>query len=164
MGMTGVAELLRKSGAFFIRRRFGNDILYWAIISEYVRRTLIQGGHPMEFFIEGTRSRTGKSLSPKIGLCIIKQHISSIPGDSVDDTGHKICHFVFNISGLLTQILELVRSREVPDVLLLPITMSYDRTLEEKLYAHELLGQPKPKESTNVSGHNLHVSDRKINK
>lgn len=67
MNMTGVAELLRKSGAFFIRRRFGNDILYWAIISEYVRRTIMHGGHPMEIFVEGTRSRTGKSLSPKTG-------------------------------------------------------------------------------------------------
>ncbi len=160
MGMTGVAELLRKSGAFFIRRRFGNDILYWAIISEYVRRTLIQGGHPMEFFIEGTRSRTGKSLSPKIGLWIINTLIQYQWILLMTILSHKI----FNISGLLTQILELVRSREVPDVLLLPITMSYDRTLEEKLYAHELLGQPKPKESTNVSDHNLPVSDRKINK
>lgn len=52
--------------------------------------------------------------------------------------------------------MELVRKREVPDVLILPITMSYDRTLEEKLYAHELLGQPKPKESTNVR-QNKHV-------
>lgn len=67
MNMTGVAELLRKSGAFFIRRRFGNDALYWGIITEYLSRTLLHGGHPMEFFIEGTRSRTGKSLSPKIG-------------------------------------------------------------------------------------------------
>ncbi|CAL8081175.1 unnamed protein product [Orchesella dallaii] len=117
MNMTGVAELLRKSGAFFIRRRFGNDILYWAIITEYVSRTLLQGGHPMEIFIEGTRSRTGKSLPPK--------------------------------TGLLTTILELVRTREIPDILILPISMSYDRTLEETLYAHELLGQPKPKESTN---------------
>jgi len=54
-------------------------------------------------------------------------------------------------TGLLTAILDLVRQREIPDILILPISISYDRTLEESLYARELLGQPKPKESTNVS-------------
>lgn len=65
------------------------------------------------------------------------------------DTADALTYFCFN-TGLLSSILELVRTREVPDILILPISMSYDRTLEEKLYAHELLGQPKPKESTNV--------------
>ncbi len=67
MGMTGVGEMLRKSGAFYIRRRFGGDILYWALISEYVKKAVLEGGHPMEMFVEGTRSRSGKSLKPKIG-------------------------------------------------------------------------------------------------
>jgi glycerol-3-phosphate O-acyltransferase len=67
MGMMGVAELLRKAGAFFIRRRFGNDSLYWALISEYVNTAILQGSHPLEMFVEGTRSRSGKSLYPKIG-------------------------------------------------------------------------------------------------
>ena len=56
-----------------------------------------------------------------------------------------------NFTGLLSAILEMVWNGDVPDILILPISMSYDRTLEERLYAHELLGQPKPKESTNVS-------------
>lgn len=36
----------------------------------------------------------------------------------------------------------------VPDVLIVPISISYDRVLEENLFAQELLGIPKPKEST----------------
>ena len=38
----------------------------------------------------------------------------------------------------------------LPDILLFPISISYERTLEEDLFARELLGTPKPKESTSV--------------
>jgi len=54
----------------------------------------------------------------------------------------------------LSCVLELLSNAAgengIPDILILPISMSYDRTLEEQLYAHELLGKPKPKESTNL--------------
>ena len=36
----------------------------------------------------------------------------------------------------------------VPDIMIVPISISYDRVLEENLFAQELLGIPKPKEST----------------
>lgn len=39
----------------------------------------------------------------------------------------------------------------LPDIKLVPISISYERTLEEALFARELLGVPKPKESTTVS-------------
>lgn len=56
------------SGAFFMRRSFAEDPLYWACFSEYVQETVGNGDQPLEFFIEGTRSRTGKCLHPKVGL------------------------------------------------------------------------------------------------
>lgn len=34
------------------------------------------------------------------------------------------------------------------DIVIVPVSMNYDKILEEKLYAYELLGFPKPKEST----------------
>lgn len=40
MGMKFVGEMLRMSGAFFIRRSFGGDKLYWSVFSEYVRTIL----------------------------------------------------------------------------------------------------------------------------
>lgn len=40
---------------------------------------------------------------------------------------------------------------QVPDVLFVPVNVSYDRIFEESLFAYELLGIPKPKESTSVS-------------
>uniref|UniRef100_A0A3P9I914 Glyceronephosphate O-acyltransferase n=1 Tax=Oryzias latipes TaxID=8090 RepID=A0A3P9I914_ORYLA len=67
MGMKVVGEMLRMSGAFFIRRSFGGDKLYWAVFSEYVKTMLRNGFAPLEFFLEGTRSRTSKSLTPKLG-------------------------------------------------------------------------------------------------
>lgn len=63
-----VTWLLRRCGAFFMRRSFKEDPLYWACFSEYVQEIVGNGDQPLEFFIEGTRSRVGKSLHPKVGL------------------------------------------------------------------------------------------------
>ena len=48
-------------------------------------------------------------------------------------------------------VLDLYTNARVPDLLICPITFSYDRIPEESLYAYELLGIPKPKESLRVS-------------
>ena len=54
---------------------------------------------------------------------------------------------------MLSASLESYFKAEVPDVMIVPISISYERILEESLYAYELLGIPKPKESTSVSLH-----------
>ncbi len=59
--------IFRKSGAYFIRRSFGKDKLYTSLFKAYIR-TLMHEGYFQEFFIEGTRSRTGKILPPRTGL------------------------------------------------------------------------------------------------
>jgi len=61
-----VGRLLRGSGAFFLRRSF-NSVLYSTIFSEYLS-SLITHGVSIEYFIEGTRSRTGRLLHPKAGM------------------------------------------------------------------------------------------------
>jgi glycerol-3-phosphate O-acyltransferase len=43
------------------------DPLYTAIFSAYIEH-LLADGQSLEFFVEGTRSRSGKMLHPKIGL------------------------------------------------------------------------------------------------
>ena len=53
--------------------------------------------------------------------------------------------------GLLTMVLDAFHSGQVPDITIIPVNISYDRTLEEVLFAYELLGIAKPKESTSVS-------------
>ena len=62
-----VGTLLRKGGAFFMRRSFQNDTLYKAVFEEYLGQ-LFSKGYSVEYFIEGTRSRTGRILKPKTGL------------------------------------------------------------------------------------------------
>lgn len=47
-------------------------------------------------------------------------------------------------------LLEPFFKGEVFDITLVPVSISYDRVLEESLLAQELLGIPKPKESTKV--------------
>ncbi|MBM4364421.1 MAG: 1-acyl-sn-glycerol-3-phosphate acyltransferase, partial [Deltaproteobacteria bacterium] len=62
-----LGPVFRRAGAFFIRRSFKGDRLYGSVVETYVRR-LIREGFPIELFVEGGRSRTGKLLPPKFGL------------------------------------------------------------------------------------------------
>ena len=59
--------IFRKSGAFFLRRGFKGNELYAEVFTRYVK-VLLKEGLPLEFFIEGGRSRTGKMVMPKYGL------------------------------------------------------------------------------------------------
>ena len=76
--MQGISPLLRRSGAFFLRRTFGSDKLYRTVFSEYVKAVLCSGDCPMEFFVEGTRSRTGKSLHPRLGRQACRSQIETM--------------------------------------------------------------------------------------
>lgn len=62
-----IGSILRKGGAFFIRRSFSGNRIYAHTFSEYVN-FLLQNSFPIEFFQEGGRSRIGKLLSPKMGM------------------------------------------------------------------------------------------------
>jgi glycerol-3-phosphate O-acyltransferase len=62
-----IGPIFRRAGAFFIRRSFKGDRLYAAVVDAYIRR-LIRDGYPIELFLEGGRSRTGKLLEPKFGI------------------------------------------------------------------------------------------------
>ncbi|KAL3901083.1 MAG: hypothetical protein SGCHY_000870 [Lobulomycetales sp.] len=62
-----IGNLLKACGAFFIRRSWGNDLLYTSVMREYIE-ILLERGHNIEAFIEGTRSRMGKLLQPKFGI------------------------------------------------------------------------------------------------
>ncbi|MEO8314220.1 MAG: glycerol-3-phosphate 1-O-acyltransferase PlsB [Pseudomonadota bacterium] len=62
-----VGPMLRKGGAFFMRRSFRGSALYSAIFTRYLGAIMARG-HPIQYFIEGGRSRTGRSLTPKTGM------------------------------------------------------------------------------------------------
>jgi glycerol-3-phosphate O-acyltransferase len=112
-----MGPIFRRAGAFFIRRTFAGDRLYAAVVDAYVRR-LIRDGVPLEFFLEGGRSRTGKLLPPKLGLL-------SIVVDAALGVPSRTTYFC-------------------------PVSIGYERFVEEKAFVHELTGGEKPKE--NVRG------------
>lgn len=116
LGLGLVANLLRNCGAFFIRRSFRSDLQYWTIFDEYVKTHVIHGDYPIEFFIEGARSRTLKTLLPAR-------------------------------QGMLKSCLECYFRRQIDNLILIPISINYEKVLEDNLHANELLGIPKPKES-----------------
>lgn len=65
-----VGSILRRGGAFFLRRSFKANPLYSAVFSEYVA-SLVGQGVSIEYFIEGGRSRTGRLLAPKAGMLVM---------------------------------------------------------------------------------------------
>ncbi|MCZ8133102.1 MAG: glycerol-3-phosphate 1-O-acyltransferase PlsB [Steroidobacteraceae bacterium] len=62
-----IGRFLRKGGAFFLRRTFKGNALYPAVFTSYLS-LMMRRGHPIEYFIEGGRSRTGRLLPPKTGM------------------------------------------------------------------------------------------------
>jgi glycerol-3-phosphate O-acyltransferase len=62
-----VGRLLRKGGAFFIRRSLRGNALYTVVFMSYLAAIMARG-HSLEYFIEGGRSRTGRLLQPKTGM------------------------------------------------------------------------------------------------
>ncbi len=109
-----VGPILRRAGAFFIRRKFSGDRLYASVVDAYVRR-LLKDGSPLEFFLEGGRSRTGKLLPPKLGL--------------------------------LSLVVDAALGVPTRTTWFCPISIGYERFVEEKAFVRELTGGDKPKES-----------------
>ena len=58
--------LFRQVGAFFLRKSF-DDPLYKEVFRAYIGY-LVREGFTQEFFIEGGRSRTGKTMAPRLGM------------------------------------------------------------------------------------------------
>ena len=65
-----LGPIFRAGGAFFLRRTFRGNVLYSKVFAEYIYRLLIEGFN-IKLFIEGTRSRTGKLIMPKLGFVSI---------------------------------------------------------------------------------------------
>jgi glycerol-3-phosphate O-acyltransferase len=112
-----LGPILRRGGAFFIRRSFKGKKLYPVLVDAYMRRLIVEG-FPLEFFVEGGRSRTGKLLAPKFGL--------------------------------LTMVVDAALKLRMKKVFFVPVSIGYERIIEERSYVHELGGGEKQKE--NVGG------------
>lgn len=114
MSFFPMGMLFRGAGAFFIRRTFEGNELYKTVFRQYLTY-LIREGYTQEFFIEGGRSRTGKILTPKLGM----------------------------LSAIVNAFVQGIRR----DLCLVPVSISYERLVEEEAYKRELMGAEKERES-----------------
>ncbi|MGA7097337.1 MAG: 1-acyl-sn-glycerol-3-phosphate acyltransferase [Acidimicrobiia bacterium] len=62
-----VGPLVRRTGVFFIRRTFKDNPLYRTVLLAYIDY-LVEKRFPLEWYMEGGRSRSGKLLPPRLGL------------------------------------------------------------------------------------------------
>ncbi|MFP5332042.1 MAG: 1-acyl-sn-glycerol-3-phosphate acyltransferase [Acidimicrobiia bacterium] len=67
MNFFPVGPLIRRTGAFFIRRTFKENELYKYVLKSYLGY-LVEKRFPLEWYMEGGRSRSGKLLPPKLGM------------------------------------------------------------------------------------------------
>ncbi|XP_061259439.1 glycerol-3-phosphate acyltransferase 1, mitochondrial isoform X5 [Bos javanicus] len=113
------STLIHKLGGFFIRRRLDEtpdgrkDILYRALLHGHIVELLRQQQF-LEIFLEGTRSRSGKTSCAR--------------------------------AGLLSVVVDTLSTNTIPDILIIPVGISYDRIIEGH-YNGEQLGKPKKNES-----------------
>lgn len=62
-----IGPLLRRTGVFFIRRSFRDNGIYKTVLRSYLDY-LVEKRFPLEWYMEGGRSRSGKLLPPRLGL------------------------------------------------------------------------------------------------
>jgi glycerol-3-phosphate O-acyltransferase len=73
LNMPVVGPILRRGGAFFLRRSFKGNRLYATVFDAYLNQLLARG-YSIEYFVEGGRSRTGRLLVPKGGMLAMTVH------------------------------------------------------------------------------------------
>ena len=62
-----IGPLLRRTGVFFIRRSFRDNHLYKAVLRSYID-FLVEKRFPLEWYLEGGRSRSGRLRPPRFGM------------------------------------------------------------------------------------------------
>ena len=114
MNFFPLGTMIRRSGIFFIRRTFRDNEVYKFVLQSYIDY-LIEKRFPLEWYIEGGRSRSGKLLPPRYGL--------------------------------LNYVVDSYRRGKSDDVILIPVSIAYDRISDVSDYASEQLGGDKEQES-----------------
>jgi glycerol-3-phosphate O-acyltransferase len=113
-----IGGIFRSLGAVFIKRSFKGEALFPTVFRAYLVE-LFRARFTLEFFLEGGRSRTGRTLPPRIGV--------------LAETVH---------AGLKAGL-----ERPHGEVSWLPISITYEQIAEEEPYARELGGATKERES-----------------
>ncbi|WP_083864522.1 glycerol-3-phosphate 1-O-acyltransferase [Nocardia brevicatena] len=108
-----IGQIARRTGTIFIRRSFGDDEVYKAVVEEYFCYLLAKRFN-LEWYFEGGRTRTGKLRPPRYGL--------------------------------LNYLAAAVRRNRIDDVLLVPVSITYERLNELGAIATEQVGGRKKPE------------------
>ncbi|WP_232542256.1 glycerol-3-phosphate 1-O-acyltransferase [Nocardia bovistercoris] len=108
-----MGPIARRTGTVFIRRSFGDDEVYKAVVEEYFAYLLAKRFN-LEWYFEGGRTRTGKLRPPRYGL--------------------------------LNYLASAVRGNRVEDVMLVPVSITYERLNELGAIATEQVGGKKKPE------------------
>ncbi|EJT78258.1 glycerol-3-phosphate acyltransferase [Gaeumannomyces tritici R3-111a-1] len=113
LNLPGVGSFLQHAGAMWIRRSFGDDMLYTTLVQAYID-TLLQGGYNFECFIEGGRSRTGKLLSPKFGILnfVVDSVLSGRTEDAIICPVSTQYDKVIETEGYVTELLGVPKEKE----------------------------------------------------
>ena len=82
MNFFPVGPFLKRSGVFFIRREFRDNEPYKFVLRRYLDY-LLEKRFPIEWYIEGGRSRSGKLRPPRLGL--LAYVVESCERGSADD-------------------------------------------------------------------------------
>lgn len=108
-----IGPIARRTGTVFIRRSFGDDEVYKAVVEEYFAYLLAKRFN-LEWYFEGGRTRTGKLRPPRYGL--------------------------------LNYLAAALRSARIDDVMLVPVSITYERLNEIGAIADEQTGGSKQAE------------------
>lgn len=108
-----MGPLMRRSGVIFLRRKL-DDPLYKYVLRQFVGY-IVEKRFNLNWSIEGTRSRTGKMLPPKLGL--------------------------------LSYVADAYLDGRSEDILLQPVSISFDQLHETAEYAEYARGGEKTPES-----------------
>ena len=113
MAFGPMGAIMRRAGVIFIRRSTGDDPLYKYVLREYVGYVL-EKRFNLSWSIEGSRSRTGKMLPPRLGL--------------------------------LSYAADAYLQGRVDDIMLLPVSITFDQLHEIAEYADYARGGAKKPE------------------
>lgn len=113
LGFWPMGPIARRTGTVFIRRSFGDDEVYKAVVEEYFAYLLAKRFN-LEWYFEGGRTRTGKLRPPRYGL--------------------------------LNYLAAALRSSRVDDVMMVPVSITYERLNEIGAIADEQTGGKKKPE------------------
>ncbi len=115
MAFMGLNQLGRQNGVIFIRRSFKDNEIYKATLRHFIASLVNDNAHFM-WAIEGTRSRTGKLVWPKVGIL---KYIKEAEEQSTKEVKYIPVSIVYDlIPDVKDMTMQWRRSKKAPESLM----------------------------------------------